>query len=99
MWYLGLTLHVGQAAFSAMAEVVKVISTHLSHRYRVCISPRFFERKFFPLEVRYILSFFPLNCGKTLIFKEKMNNFLEKSIKNSNFLNFSLRSSKFICNS
>ena len=50
MWYLGLTLHVGQAAFSAMAEVVKVISTHLSHRYRVCISPRFFERKFFPLE-------------------------------------------------
>ncbi|XP_023320823.1 dedicator of cytokinesis protein 7, partial [Eurytemora carolleeae] len=28
----GLTLHVGQAAFSAMAEVVKVISTHLSHR-------------------------------------------------------------------
>ena len=28
----GLTLNVGQAAFAAMAEVVQVVSRHLSHR-------------------------------------------------------------------
>jgi hypothetical protein len=30
--FLGLTLNVGQAAFAAMADVVQVVSRHLSHR-------------------------------------------------------------------